>query len=487
MITIFILLGLGFLCGGTAAIVDGLPYMVLERGFTQVIIGTVMAAAGVLMLALSWVLVELRRLKKMLSGAAMAMSVASMVGSPSPERDAPMPRVMPGAEDALGSLRPGLAAAGAGALVGAGTVLAATSILASPAPVEPEGEATEPDLFGAHGAQDTGAASEAAPIGTREANIDWPLAFDAHRPVAPHSDPELAIEAAALPEAEAELPPEPASAPEADASETQEALQAVAPVGDGAHTLAVGPGPSDIENPLTPEKVPAAARQADEFGMLRDSLSGLGLASEPVGGRVEPSFSDIDRLDGSRDEPGGRRSDDLDAAASWMEPALQRRAPWFEDTQAVADEAAVTPTTAEPEIVPETPDARERDEPEWPPHAREASAFEPAPPVPQEHAWDQPASRQVAVDDTPVPAVEIEASEWAAPEPAAPEAAAAEHDAAPAASDEGIVGAYQVGEAHFTIYADGSIQARTPDGDYSFTSMDELKIYLASEKSRLGV
>ena len=54
-------------------------------------------------------------------------------------------------------------------------------------------------------------------------------------------------------------------------------------------------------------------------------------------------------------------------------------------------------------------------------------------------------------------------------------------------ADEGIVGAYQVGDAHFTIYADGSICARTPEGEYSFGSMDELKVYLASEKSRLGV
>ena len=57
----------------------------------------------------------------------------------------------------------------------------------------------------------------------------------------------------------------------------------------------------------------------------------------------------------------------------------------------------------------------------------------------------------------------------------------------PASSEEGVIGAYQVGDAHFTIYADGSIQARTPDGDYSFDSMDELKTYLASEKSRLGL
>jgi hypothetical protein len=46
LIIFFILLGLGFVGGGAVAIVDGLPYMVLERGFTQVIIGTVVAVAA---------------------------------------------------------------------------------------------------------------------------------------------------------------------------------------------------------------------------------------------------------------------------------------------------------------------------------------------------------------------------------------------------------------------------------------------------------
>ena len=55
----------------------------------------------------------------------------------------------------------------------------------------------------------------------------------------------------------------------------------------------------------------------------------------------------------------------------------------------------------------------------------------------------------------------------------------------PAASDEGVIGAYQVGDTHFTMFADGSIRARTREGEYTFASMDELKAYLASEKSRL--
>ena len=93
--------------------------------------------------------------------------------------------------------------------------------------------------------------------------------------------------------------------------------------------------------------------------------------------------------------------------------------------------------------------------------------------------------------ETPADEEPADASAEELPEPVAADEPQAEE--APAvtgsrpASDEGIVGAYQVGDAHFTIYADGSIRARTPDGEYSFASMDELKVYLASEKSRLGV
>ena len=65
-------------------------------------------------------------------------------------------------------------------------------------------------------------------------------------------------------------------------------------------------------------------------------------------------------------------------------------------------------------------------------------------------------------------------------------AAEAKLDEEPAASEEGVIGAYQVGETQFTMFADGSIHARTPDGDYVFASMDELKAYLASEKDKLG-
>ncbi|HEY5798262.1 MAG TPA: hypothetical protein VIU82_24935 [Bosea sp. (in: a-proteobacteria)] len=519
MITIFILLGLGFLCGGVAAIVDGLPYMVLERGFTQVIIGTVLAAAGVVMLALSWVLVELRRLKKSLSNAAMAMSVASMVGSPGPEAAAPVPPLPPEPQDGAAAMRTGLAAAGAGALAGAGTVLAATHFPAAAASDKPEDKAAGPDPFGARLAEvfNSEADLERDTLDeTRLADVDALPVFDPFRPVDPQGEPEpepeVEVPAEAVPEA---APPpvvaiepaiEPEAEPETDASERLHAGPAVALPDEPPEALVGLHAPSDIEDPLTPEAAPAAEPEADEFGMLRESLAGLGLRPEPGGGRIEPSFSDVYRLREHGDEQESGRPDDLAAAATWMEPALQRRAPWFETAPPAASEPVAPSSPAEPATAPEIPprmswpklDIADLAAPEpvvelppWPPHAREAAPFEPVSPSPLEQGRGDAEGEGMASEDASSPASEDEATRGSEVEPVAAEAVAAEDDAAadgaPAASDEGVVGAYQVGEAHFTIYADGSIQARTPDGDYSFASMDELKVYLASEKSRLGV
>ena len=148
--------------------------------------------------------------------------------------------------------------------------------------------------------------------------------------------------------------------------------------------------------------------------------------------------------------------------------ASPRREPWLgsppvEDLEAVANEEA----------------------PVWPPRT-EAHAFD-------ERAEPEAIGAEAETFAYPVEAPVHEEPDTphveALPEPATVDEPQAEEPPAPAdsraASDEGIVGAYQVGETHFTIYADGSIQARTPDGDYVFASMDELKAYLASEKSRL--
>ncbi|PTM38923.1 hypothetical protein [Bosea sp. 124] len=494
MIIIFVLLGLGFLCGGGAAIVDGLPYMVLERGFTQVIIGTVMAAAGVVMLALAWVLVELRRLKTTLSGTAMAVSLASMAGSPGSEREAAIPGTSSGPGSPAATLQPGLADAGVGALAGA--ALVGTQAFGEPR--EPADTAVEPDLFGAHlarqAAPETGDGSGLAESGSDVADI-LP-AFDPFRPVDPQGEPEPATAApeSGLPMLLPELPDaEPAAIPEAEGAAGERApSELVAGVDEG---LAAAPVPSDIDDPFTAALTPPL-RENDEFGLLRESLAGLRRESERPDGRIEPSFADapIEETAGeTAGERAGSRPDDLAAAGSWMNTPSRRHAPWFAEPEVKPQEDGAGRPDAAPAQANSEPswprlDTPEPEAPHWPPHAREAEAFEPAPATGN---WEDTPDAQAAPEVTafePAPPLSPEAEplQDAVSQPEAPEAELVAEAAAPAASDEGIVGAYQVGEAHFTIYADGSIQARTPDGDYSFASMDELKIYLASEKSRLG-
>jgi hypothetical protein len=69
------------------------------------------------------------------------------------------------------------------------------------------------------------------------------------------------------------------------------------------------------------------------------------------------------------------------------------------------------------------------------------------------------------------------------PEPAPPEpprpvtAAPAEPAPEPART---VVGTYSSGGNAYTMYADGSIEADTPTGHYSFKSLDELKDFIAS-------
>ena len=478
MIILFILLGLGFLGGGAAAIIDGLPYMVLERGFTQVIIGTVVAVAGVIMLALSQVLAKLRTLENKLAGTTMALSLASAAGVAAREPTISLTPAEPEFDRTSG---PSAAAAVAGALAGAGLVGAGAVAASAPEPApEPDPKAEEPDLFGAHLAAvldpDTKAQpqspteegpetqpasdSEPEPEPDREEepapaaiDIEALPVFDPFRPVDP--EPSTTAVEPWSPPNELALLPEPSDEPVPVAAAEPENMPEPEPAPEPAIEDAPGdpaPALSDIDDPLTPS-MPAPLMEGDEFGRLRESLAGLGLG--PVGGRVEPRFEEPAPTDEVREE-------DLAAAASWMDSALGRRTPGLDLPD--SSESALPPQRMEPTFAPvpswPTLDEEDRTAPSWPPQTREAL------------------SEESATDPADLPG---EAEE---PEPA--DAPPAPADEAPAASEEGIVGAYQVGEAHFTIYADGSIQARTPDGDYSFASMDELKTYLASEKSRLG-
>lgn len=489
MIILFVLVGVLLLGGGAATIIDGLPYLVLERGFTQVIVGTVAATGGVLMLALSRVLLELRKVRTTLSNAMMAVSVASMSG----EVSAPAPALAPGSSgDAA-------LATGAGLAAGAGAALVATQVSAgetgtedAPTSDKPaDHETDEPDLFAQalsrdddadwH-ASDAEAASAEEPAEPQEAPVyDQPAwlgevdlereqSTEATSEAAPESDLEPVEPTADLPEPDPE--PDHAGAEAADLTSHEPAEQVA------SYDKRTEPWlgwPEKADEPIAEaEADKARTAAADEFDTLRESLA-----------------SQLAEPDGKTDARSGHDAalaDPLHDAETWMTSSGTRREPWFEQQD------GQTAVAAEPGVDDAVEAAHTLQPPPWPPQTRD-HAVEPT----FTATWDD-ADRQGELaasetdpaepaDATPAEPVEQVSAPPAAIEPAEIDVSPAPEPepAPPAASNEGIVGAYQVGDAHFTIFADGSIQARTPDGDYKFGSMEELKTYLASEKSRLGV
>lgn len=85
-------------------------------------------------------------------------------------------------------------------------------------------------------------------------------------------------------------------------------------------------------------------------------------------------------------------------------------------------------------------------------------------------------------------AVRFDAATDTLPEPAnarnEPESveASAPSRSEPAASQEGVIAAYTVGQTSFTMFADGRIRAEMPDSVKEFTSMEELKAFMAQRR-----
>lgn len=471
MVKLFVVLGLVLLAGGAYAIVDGWPYLVLERGFTEVILGAMAATAGLILLALAAVLAEVRRLKGMVGSAMTVMSLAEprvdmapAAGVAAPPAEGPSPAVR---EAQHAGLAPALAA-GAGALAVGGALAGLARIGSGRDDAESAaeaGEAAEAEKPAEEPGAPAVAAEEQAPSPAQVEHDDWfapPDPASLHRPVvAQDTAPEPASAEAVEASQEAAAAPTPSEPPAAEAPEA--VAEAPVPAGPSAPAAAEGAGP-EAEDEAQPVEATSAKEElwwprierpsrdatlSDEFSALRAELSGLSREVRP-----EP---ELEAPRGEAPDVGAPRRD-LDSAGDWMAPR-----PWPPVTQPRSLDMPAGPEPEGPEEA-AVPEAEEAAPPALEPEP--ASLAEPP-------AADEPAQE---ADTAP------EAEEAPAVEAAAAESAEAER---PAASEEGVVGAYQVGETQFTMYADGSIHARTPDGDYVFASMDELKTYLASEKSRL--
>ncbi|RYE85089.1 MAG: hypothetical protein EOP19_10150, partial [Hyphomicrobiales bacterium] len=130
MVRLFVVLGFALLAGGAYAIVDGWPYRVLERGFTEVILGGLSMVAGLILLALAAVLAEVRRLKGLVSGAMAAVALSEPhvaerpVSATAPSRPEPVLGTAPASDAGSVGIATTLAAGvGTAAVVGALTSL----------------------------------------------------------------------------------------------------------------------------------------------------------------------------------------------------------------------------------------------------------------------------------------------------------------------------------------------------------------------------
>lgn len=473
MVRLFVVLGFALLAGGAYAIVDGWPYRVLERGFTEVILGGLSAIAGLILLALAAVLAEVRRLKGLVSGAmaAVALSEPRIVDRPvlseAPGRPEPSLEKAPEPEAKPVGIATTLAVgAGAAAVAGALTGLAKSEDAPDVKAIDGADEAgkAEEGDGARHDRVETVAAepSQAPPAAAGEID-DWLLppvspVLDAAPSDVRSDEPdgggeidektedtlEISEDTAAMGADEPADPDVPKTAEPtavvADEPETRQAQEER----DEAVKPEVAPATSS-EDRLWWPRIDRPTREEpasidDEFNALRDQLTGVVNAPEV--------------------EPPRRDRDTFDAAENWTASR-----PWPPVTQP-RDPGALSEAEAEvaaDKAVPEDVKA------EAAPAESEPAALEPEADSREEEV-DEPAS--VAAD---APAAETAESSAAETKPAEE----------PAASNEGVIGAYQVGETQFTMFADGSIHARTPDGDYVFASMDELKAYLASEKDKL--
>lgn len=472
LIVIFVLLGLALLLGGVGAIVDGWPYLVLERGFTQVIIGTVAATAGLVLLALSWILVELRQVRTSLKAMTLLSAATALPTEPTapafgaarepvlPEAIVPAP-VVPAAESRLPGF--GTVAASAG-LAAAGGALASTfsdrGIGARRDPADENGE--EPARAEhAEVARDEGEPSRPEPA---QADIfDEALVDVAATKVA--GDEALANAADAVEDAD-----EPAQA-------SAEGQGALFDEQDEVLSSAVGSAAAEEAPPVRQDDEPSVAREDEP-----EQAGEPGPAEEPEPAAPEP-----------REEP--KRSWWPRFGSRAQEPE-RARAPEADDLTALRQHLTFGP---QPPAKPAEPEAASGDETRGDEDIRTAESW--MSPGRREPSFDELVSAEAgkpqedyvepgipAISEpvTGEPEAEAPGEDAAADEGEVPAEQAPAEPQGPAASEEGVVGAYQVGDTHFTMYADGSIRARTPDGEYSFASMDELRAYLASEKSKLG-
>lgn len=447
--------------GGVWSAFAGWEYVIIERGWTQVLVGAMAATGGVVLAGLATVAAAVKSLERRVAANQPAQRLSPAAVPPATMPPAAPDRAPRAAEIAgAAGLAAGLAAAG----------FASTRPEAAKAgPIEPRLDAVEPrpapralaDGLTTAAVMGAGlAASRGEALANEDRSGDVrPDEDKAEASLSDQSAPgeekraESAADAVAPepsrdePSALDETTPDEARAASLDERGTDERPSADEPTSLVAARETVGgdsgrrddedePAPAEtgVAEPvdLQPEEVQGDEIQADE---IQTDDSRPGEEADSTSSPAREAFGDHDER--RADDLVGDFAEDLpedlsdatdrDAAPSW--------APVERDGEADRGSSEMGPVEAD-EASAEAVAAR-------PP---EASVSEAAPAVP--FAEEDAFGEDVAEAEAPV--------------------------AGPA-----VIGTYESGGNLYTMYADGSIHALTPDGEYRFASLDELKTFIA--------
>jgi hypothetical protein len=468
---------------GAGLLAWGSPYYMLDWGGTLVIAGSVLASAGLICLLLG---VALQRLSALRSDIMMLRAADAVDAAPSGravdglERE---PVLSEAAREPLAEAQPAdqrsvqVPASGvptgavlAGGLAAGGLAVAAKSILSAVAPNPASGASEADSAIMAIPETVVAADREHALSGTREIAADLALppraapTFDEpswDEPALAEIGPANELTASdrhALDDLLARL-----AGPVADQTAADQ------PAADRGVSNAPDPEPSDEE----PAFSPAADRLADsDQGTVDDEVASHLVRRDDLFARLDQAVRSIiqDAGEGAakvHGEPAETPEPQLELAPEPDEPAAAGDAPWqgeaSPDVQSVVllavDEGMPTNTGARPDED-EAPAAADR------------------------------AGRQLKVraDDVDDDFADLRADLNApghGPFVAQPgqHSAAAAMPEAPTASDEGVVAAYNVGDSAYAMLANGRIRVTTPEGQYLFQSMEELKAFMAARRS----
>jgi len=425
--------------GGIYSVFAGWEIVILERGWTQVLSGIIVATGGVILAGIAFLASELRKLDT---------SLRAHCGSPQYDpvesASASAPRTGAAAMALAGFDK------AKGAFAGKAGTSKAVETVSLPDPQVPQTALADVEK-----------APEPKPSNADDFLTRAPEAktLDSTDPFVAQSAPESAIGDDVV-----------RDEPVGEVPDSEDGLRNAVADALFAEDLPPAATPQESRGAEPPEQFPPV----DTVPPAPDAQKPVSAApevSEPVTVE-EPSSEKAATV-----LPDDQEVDQPAPSADMMDAPDERAAQDLQADQAVSHEAAVSleqerfatlleaqTATEEPEYAPALPEP----EPEIIPETeRLPAAIESEPePAPQPEAEPELEAEAVA---EPVPAHEPEPAPIPEPEPEEP---------APA-PELSVVGTYESGGNTYTMYADGSIDAKTPDGDYHFASLDELKTFIA--------